>query len=409
MKIRWNRKYNTIAVYALLVICAAILFYLITSRLEITVTFLTKIRDLLLPFAYAFSIAYLLNPLVKWLERRVFFFINKKKPRQKMVRLLSVIVAYLLLFSVIALSMTIIIPQMVSNITVISRNFNGYYNNAEKLARELLLNIGLSADVVQKQIDSVGQYLTTLFDQSANLIADALPYLYGITRSFTTAILNIFIGVVASIYVLMSKERIFAMTKKMMYAIFNEDFANRTIDITRSSNRIFSGFISGKIIDSLIVGVICFIGMVIFQFPYALLISVIIGVSNIIPYFGPIVGAVPSILIILVINPMQGLGFAIFILILQQFDGNILGPRILGDSTGLSPLWVMFAIIVGGGLFGVMGMFVGVPVFSVLYMLTKQYLNSRLANKGMSIRTADYASEKHPIPLEKQNITGDKE
>ncbi len=397
MKINWNEKYTTIAVYALLVICGGIFFYIAVSRIEITFTFLTKVKNLLLPFAYGFSIAYLLNPLCNWLENTAFAFLNKKKPRKKLTRALAIVVTYIVTLMLIAGAIMFVIPQMASNLKVISVNIPGYYDNILQFIHETLTKMGVPDSVVTTQIDELYTYLQGLLNKSSELITTILPYVYDVTKSFTTVLLNLVVGTILSIYVLLSKERIFAQCKKLLFAILKAPLADRLIEITRSSNKIFSGFISGKIIDSLLLGVLCFLGMSIFRFPYALLISVIVAISNIIPYFGPIIGAIPSILLVLLVNPMQGLGFAAFILVLQQFDGNVLEPKILGESTGLTPLWVVFAVIVGGGLFGILGMFVGVPLFSVIYSLIKEYLNGRLAKKGLSTKTTDYASEHHKL------------
>ncbi|MFA9380598.1 MAG: AI-2E family transporter [Acetanaerobacterium sp.] len=392
MKIQWNKSHTTIAIYAFLVICGSILFYLFTSRMEITMTFLTKIKNLVLPFAYGFAIAYLLNPLCRWFENRVFFILGKKKPRPKLIRGLSIGMTYLIAFVALTGTMMFIVPQIGSNLKVISVNISGYYDNAVGALRDLLLSVGLSETIVEEQLQSMFSYLDSLLEKSSEIVTTVLPYVFDITKSFTTVLLNLVVGLVVSIYVLGSKERIYAKSKKLIYALFNETFSNKAIEVTRTSNRIFSGFITGKIIDSLIIGVICFTGMTIFRFPFALLVSVIIAITNLIPYFGPFIGGLPCIILILLFDPMKGLGFALFVLVLQQFDGNILGPKILGQSTGLTPIWVMFAVIVGGGLFGVLGMFIGVPVFSVLYSLAKEYLNTRLTKKGLSAKTSSYAS-----------------
>jgi len=171
----------------------------------------------------------------------------------------------------------------------------------------------------------------------------------------------------------------------------------KLISITHTSNRIFTGFISGKILDSLIIGVLCFIGMSIFNLPMAMLVSVIVGVTNVIPYFGPFIGAIPGALIVFLVDPIKAFWFMLFILALQQFDGNILGPYILGDSIGLPAFWVIFAILVFGSIFGVLGMFIGVPTFAVIYSIIKMWIESRLEKKGMPLSLHEYASEEHPL------------
>ncbi|MDE5894106.1 MAG: AI-2E family transporter, partial [Acetatifactor sp.] len=196
-----------------------------------------------------------------------------------------------------------------------------------------------------------------------------------------------------SIYILGSKEKFAVQAKKLIYACYQPDSANVIINNFRFAHNTFIGFISGKILDSMIIGLLCFIGTTLMQTPYAALISVIIGVTNIIPFFGPFLGAIPSAVLILVVDPMHPLNcvyFIIFILILQQVDGNLIGPKILGDSTGLSGFWVIFAITLFGGLFDVLGMIVGVPIFAIIYAAVRSHVNSALIKKNMPIKSDIY-------------------
>ena len=202
------------------------------------------------------------------------------------------------------------------------------------------------------------------------------------------------IGFVISIYVLASKEKFAGQAKKMAYAFFEQKSANRLIKSFRFTHNTFIGFIGGKIVDSFIIGCLCFIGTTLLQTPYAALVSVIVGVTNIIPFFGPYLGAIPSAILILVVDPMHPLNcvyFVLFILVLQQFDGNFLGPKILGNSTGLTGFWVIFAITVFGGLFGILGMIVGVPIFAVIYAAIKAVVNTFLRKKDLPVETVKYS------------------
>lgn len=206
---------------------------------------------------------------------------------------------------------------------------------------------------------------------------------------------NFILGVIVSIYLLAAKERMLALSKKCVYALLKPERANRFLDVTREANRMFRGFLIGKILDSAIIGVLCFIGMSILQLPFVVLVSVVVGITNIIPYFGPIIGAAPSILLILMIDPIKSLIFAIFILLLQQLDGNFIGPRILGDKTGVSPFGVLFSILVGGGLFGFIGMLVAVPTFGLIFQLSKRFVENKLAHRKMPLETDNYARVDH--------------
>ena len=203
-------------------------------------------------------------------------------------------------------------------------------------------------------------------------------------------VFNFIIGIIVSIYVLFSKEKFQKQTKKLIYAVFRPGQANMILQIGGKSNEIFGGFIIGKIIDSLIIGVICFIGLSILNMPYTMLVSVIVGVTNVIPFFGPYIGAIPSTILIALEDPMKGVYFLIFILVLQQFDGNILGPKILGNSTGLSAFWVVTSILLGGGLFGFVGMVMGVPTFAVIYYIVDMILDNKLKKKKLPVRSDSY-------------------
>lgn len=201
---------------------------------------------------------------------------------------------------------------------------------------------------------------------------------------------NLIIGCVVSIYFLEGRTHFLAQVRKLVYCFFSEPMANAIVGEVRFANRIFGGFIRGKLLDSLIIGFICFVAVQIMDMPYAMLISVIIGLTNIVPFVGPFIGAVPCVLLLLTVNPVQSLYFIIFIIVLQQFDGNILGPKILGQSTGVSGFWVLFAILFFGRLFGFTGMVVGVPAFAVIYNLTSQFVNKKLREKKLSSKTEDY-------------------
>nr|MCR5420264.1 AI-2E family transporter [Lachnospiraceae bacterium] len=234
-------------------------------------------------------------------------------------------------------------------------------------------------------------------------VKEILPKIQGLISTLSTTVLGsmwgvvvfifkLIIGIILSVYLLYNKELYAAQAKKITYSLFDEERANNLINNTRFANKTFGGFISGKIVDSFIIGLLCFIGTTILQMPYALLISVIVGVTNIIPFFGPYLGAIPSGFIILMINPVKCLWFLIFILVLQQIDGNIIGPKILGDSTGLSSFWVIFSITLFGGFFSVLGMFFGVPVFAIIYAAIKTFIDTRLERKNLPSDTAFYVN-----------------
>ena len=226
----------------------------------------------------------------------------------------------------------------------------------------------------------------TLLPQMNAVLKVVSNYAFNVLK----ALWNMIIGLIISVYIMGSKEKFIGQAKKAIYSAMDIKRANSFIEDIRFVHRTFGGFISGKLLDSLLIGILCFAGTSIMGTPYPVLISVIIGVTNIVPFFGPYLGAIPSAFLILMIDPIQCLYFLIFILVLQQFDGNILGPKILGDSTGLSSFWVIFSITIFGGFMGVPGMVIGVPTFAVIYALCRRWINRNLAKKKLPTETEEY-------------------
>ena len=242
---------------------------------------------------------------------------------------------------------------------------------------------------MQEGMDMFQKWLRTDLLEKANELMSSLTV--GVFN-IVSELFNLLIGLIVSVYVLFSKEVFMRQTKKMVYALLTPHNANLVLHFTKKSNEIFGGFIIGKVIDSAIIGVLCFVGLSLLKMPYVLLVSVIVGVTNVIPFFGPYIGAIPSAILIFLTNPLQGLYFLIFILVLQQVDGNLIGPKILGNSTGLSAFWVIFAILLGGGLFGFLGMLMGVPTFAVIYYIIQMIINHKLERKNLP-QESDYYDE----------------
>ena len=271
--------------------------------------------------------------------------------------------------------------------------------------------------LIQNASEYLGTWLQkTFLSQSSDWITSVTTGVYNVVKT----IFNVIVGLIISVYVLMTKETFIGQLKKIIYAIFRPKYGNVVMEVVRKADEVFGGFFIGKIIDSVIIGFICFGGLYILRMPYVVLVSVIVGVTNIIPFFGPYIGAIPSFILIFLVNPLQGLYFIIFILVLQQVDGNIIGPKILGNTTGLSPFWVIFAILLFGGRFGVPGMIFGVPVFALLYYIVKRIVEHILRIRKLPKGTVDYIrlnkvdtktntveemteKEKNIIPREKKN------
>ncbi len=372
---------NSIVVF--IGICLYFLF-LNWARVE---GFFGHLVHILAPFIYGFAFAYLLSVPLNYIERK-FLYRFAQKGKFKSQRVLSIFIVI-----IIALLFSVLLPQLANNFSIFVSNISQYADNAENFVRFLIDKYNISSAIVQTYVDEWDKLMDTMADK----LTDYIPIILEYSRNVTSGLLNVLIGIIVAIYMLFSKERFCAQVKKMLYALWERDTVTKVLAISRQSNRTFIDFLAGKILDSFIIGCICFVFMYLADFPYAVLISVIIGVTNIIPFFGPFIGAIPSIFILFVVNPMQALWFAVFVLILQQFDGNILGPKILGASTGLSSLWVIFAILVGGGFFGFLGMVLGVPTMAVIYALSRTFIESKLKKKDLPLETLDYASEDKPI------------
>ncbi|MCI8497033.1 MAG: AI-2E family transporter [Clostridiales bacterium] len=385
MKFPWNKRYLTISLYALGVIVCAILSYVLIVNFPWLWSKAAKLIHILNPVIWGFAIAYLLCPLFN-LFGRAYGRIEKKKPRPRLKKLAQIVSTYVVLLAAVTLLGWVIVPQMVTSVSGLVQNFQSYAASAQQTADSFINQLNLSEDILNQLRGVTDNLMNSLL----SLLSTALPHVYDFLIGVGNGVKNVLVGLIISVYVLWDKERFAAQVKKVLFAVMNREHACSFIRGCASTHRTFSGFINGKILDSLIIGVLCFLGMSILGMPFPMLISVIVGVTNVIPYFGPFLGAIPSAVLVLLEQPDQTIWFCLFILILQQFDGNILGPKILGESTGLSSFWVIVAILVGGGLFGVLGMFVSVPVFAVLYSLFRSLIAARLREKKLPERTESY-------------------
>ena len=403
MKLNMNKKYTTIAVYAFLVIAAAITFFFVISEHSVVGRMAGTFFGLMTPFIYGAALAYVLNPVLNWLEKKVFPKVFGDRVSKRSRRGLGVLLTFLFGCAVGALFLAVLIPQIVESIDNLAQSIYAFLPQAQNFLNDLIAQYGTNemlVDVLSMlgvDISDPSMALQRLATRSYTFLTQVLPNLFGGVMRFTSGLLDVVVGIIIAIYLLLSKEIFYAQVKKLLFAFFPRRVAQATLNLTHDSNAIFCGFISGKILDSAIIGVLCFIGCSVLQMPYTVLVSFIVGVTNVIPYFGPFIGAIPSIFIIMIADPLKSLVFAVFVLILQQLDGNIIGPKILGDSTGLSAFWVIFAVTFFGGLFGFVGMLIGVPTFAVIYALVRNFAEFKLGKKGLKTQTPDFASQENPI------------
>lgn len=400
MKIKWNNRYVRWGLTALLVIIGSIMFYYLLFHSSNIKSAFRIITGIMMPVVFGFIMAYILTPILNFIEQKILIPLSnrlKLKERannKKRIRGLSVLITVCLFYMLIHILISMLISQIVPSIQSIITNFDTYVNNVTNWLNKLLADNPDFKDYVMNLFNRYSGELEKFLNDTVLVKSSELIMTVSLSViSFLKIMWNFVIGFIISIYLLGSKEKFAVQAKKLVYACFESDSANVVINNFRFAHNTFIGFISGKILDSVIIGLLCFIGTTLLQTPYAALVSVIIGVTNIIPFFGPFLGAIPSAVLILIVDPMHPLNcvyFVLFILILQQVDGNIIGPKILGNSTGLSSFWVIFAITLFGGLFGVLGMIVGVPIFAILYAAIKSYVNSALIKKNMPIKEEIY-------------------
>ena len=356
-------------------ISLSILFFFLIYRFQGFGDAISKLTGILMPFIYGAVIAYLLKPVCNCVEN----FLRRLLP-EKMgtaANMLAVTISLLFGILVVYALIMMIVPQLITSVTTLyytARNnlndFVDWASHQEIIAsnQKLLDFIETSYDNLQDTLDNLVR--TKLVPSMQSLLSGAA---LGV-MSFVTFLKNIVIGLIVSVYLLASRKKFGQQGKLILYSLVKPRWANLIMEEIRYADRMFGGFINGKILDSAIIGVLCYIACLIFKFPSALLVSVIIGVTNVIPFFGPFIGAIPATLLILIQNPIKALWFVLFVLVLQQVDGNIIGPKILGNTTGLSSFWVLFAILLFGGLWGFVGMIIGVPLFAVIYDVLKKFV-----------------------------------
>lgn len=384
MKIKWNQKYTTISVYSFIVICLSIVFYNIVSEYSSFKLNLGEAASVLQPFLIGFVIAYLLNFILKFIENTITQNFHTFNPKSK--RLISLFFTYLTVILFFYIFIKFVFPQLANSIVGLVNNIPSYVYDMSDLFESSSKSIHLSDKYLSIIIEKWNEFLNYILD----FTTDLLPLFGDILKRVASSISNIILGVVVSIYVLIDKENFFGLGRKVTFAIFSDRTSSKVLELVHRTNYIFGKFISGKLLDSFIVGWITFFLLIIFKMPYATLISFIIGITNVIPFFGPFIGAIPSFFIILFVSPVKALWFLLIIIFIQQLDGNIIGPKILGDSLGISAFWILFSLLVFAKLFGIIGMIIGVPIFAVFYSILKDYIEGRLKEKGLPHETKKY-------------------
>ncbi|MGN8967827.1 AI-2E family transporter [Intestinimonas sp. HCP28S3_D6] len=367
---------DTRTISNLIIVLIGILFYFVLYRFDEVRAKISMVTGVLSPFIIGFAIAYLLNTPTTFFEEKVYH-------KHRHGRALAIVTVYVLAAAFLAILLNLILPQVWSSAVELVNNMSSYMRGLDALVQDIITRFNLEGEGINEMLTTYQNFVQSLTDLAISKVSSSLPQIWNLGVALGSGVISALTALISSIYMLSGKNRLVPQLKKLIYATIPKKKATWFLGVCGQANRIFVGFINGKIIDSAIIGVLCFVLNLILQIPYNILIAVIIGVTNVIPFFGPIIGAVPCIMILIIVDPWAALRFAVLVLALQQFDGNILGPKILGDSTGLSAIWVLVSIVVCGGLFGFPGMLLGVPTFAVLYALVREWVNHRLREKGI--------------------------
>ncbi len=422
MKLDFNKKYTTVAVYTVLTALAIMIIGTLFLNFSGVSGFISFLNKILMPFYIGLAIAYIANPIMVMSEKHIFRFKVTTKKRARLKRTLSIILAFIILLISVSIIFLLVIPQVVLSVSDLISKLNGYidhtvtwldsvlpdtiFNGADLTIENFFNSIlrfltdsGISEELnsIADGLNLVSANLDTILSNSLTIIKNYFPVILGAFTGVANGLLNVILGIFFAIYTLSSKEQLIAQTKKLIRAFTSDKAYNEVLNLGHFSNKTFGGYLLGKILDSIIVGVVMFIICAICKIPYAILVSTLVGITNIIPVIGPFIGAIPGALIIFIVDPSKVLWFIVINIIVQQIDGNIILPKVLGETTGLSSLWVLFSITVMGGIWGLFGMFISVPIFAILYMLFKKAVERRLEKREISPDTRDFYTDEEAI------------
>ncbi len=409
MNFKRNEKYASIAFYAFISIGGAALLTLGILNFGLLATGVKRFFEILSPLTYGFVIAYLCTPLVNLLERTVFSFKKAKKERKILKRVLSITLAYIIIGLSITAFIIILVPQIASSYDDLTKQVGQYIAGAQSWADDFVRHFPLFNGKYDNLVDfldvnEISSDIKSIISNSYKYIETASNYIIGYAGKFVVEMKNLIVAIFLAVYFLFYKEKLAAQAKKLLAAVLSRKAYLNTVNLSRFTHEAFGGFIIGKLLDSLIIGLLTFIITGILKIPFFPLISLVIGVTNVIPIFGPIIGAIPTSFIVLIAEPKKVFLFILLVIIIQQLDGNVIGPKILGDKVGIGAMWVMIAIIIAGGFWGLTGMILGVPAFAVIYTLLKQFSESRLKKKDLPCETEFYNNDPPRIDFKNENI-----
>ena len=394
------RKYAPVMFIVVLTVVIILVIFFMIYRFDGLTSGLGKVGKALQAVFFGFVIAYLINPIMKFFEERLLRFAEKRGrtlayPLRRRIRAISSAIAIAILIAVVAGLIVLVVPYLFAAVMDLITNLSAETEVFVSLMERIEdFNPQLAAGI-RTLLDNASDYLAAWLQEKLTGSGDLIASITSSVYSIVLLLFNLLVGVIVAFYILMRKETFKGQVKKLVYAIFKPRAGNYVMDVLRKTDDVFGGFFVGDIIDSVIVGIVTFVAMLIIGLPYAALVALIVGVTNLIPMFGPYFGAIPSAILIFMVSPLQALYFIILIVIIQQVDGNILKPRILGDSIGLNAFWIIVAVLLFGGLFGIPGFFIGVPLFAVIYYIVRRLLNHVLKKKELPHETAEFIRIDH--------------
>lgn len=353
------------------IITYTVLLVLFVVKLDVVLAFLSKILSLLTPFAIAFAFAFVFNLPMRFFLRKL------PSSLQKGRKVVAVLLSLFAILGGLTFVVSIVVPQLVDSIKMLIVEFPTYVSSTQELAQDLMKSWGIDATVIN-QID---QYSAEIEQAIVSMASSILPQIVSITTSVISTLTNVVMGIVIAVYLTVSKEKLINQSKKALYAFLPAGKYNHLVHVVKLTNKTFSNFVSGQLVEAIIIGVLCYLGASLLRLEYAPILAVVIGCTNIIPIFGPIIGTGFGALLLLFVDPIQAIVFVVFGILLQQFESNLIYPRVVGNSVGLSGLWVLLAVSVGGGLFGIVGMVIGLPMLAVGYRLFADEVHRRLQLK----------------------------
>lgn len=406
MKKKFENKYVYAGLTAFCVLVAVLIFGFVFFNIDTVYKGIQRLNSALMPVYIGLVIAYLLSPLVNAVERNLFIplfrkITKKRKTVRGVSRAVSVATVLIMAMAVIFWLTMLVVPEVVESIISLTNSLPGYYRNIVGKVQELSVK---HPEIAKYMMETTGSVYSQLINWMQNELIPTSTEILGVLSdgliNALGVLINVIIGIIISIYLMASKELFCAQAKRMLFSILPVRYATRALRLGKDINHSFAKFFSGKIIDSIIVAIITFIVLSIASIPYTALISVLVGVTNIIPFFGQYIGAIPSALLVFIVSPVKGIIFVVLIIIILQVDGNIIGPKIIGGSIGLGSFWILFAILVFGSLFGIIGMICAVPIFAVVYRTVKNWSRERLEKKGLPKETVYYKRIEHILERE---------